>query len=130
MKSKNPLRDKSFAFSVKVARLCIEIQKKHKEFVLTRQLLKAATSIGANVEEAIGGHSDRDFYYKITIAHREARESDYWIRLLGELELFNQNTTKQLLEDISELIKLSGSIQKTMRLKLEKKEESSAESLR
>ncbi|MEX2380448.1 MAG: four helix bundle protein [Vicingaceae bacterium] len=121
MKSENPLRDKSFAFSVKVAGVCFDIQKQHKEYVISKQLIKAATSIGANVEEAIGAHSEKDFYYKITIAHREARETNYWIRLLGELELISDTMTKELLKDIDELIKLSGSIQKTMRLKLKNK---------
>tara|TARA_R110002072_G_scaffold282886_2_gene446164 strand:+ start:350 stop:724 length:375 start_codon:yes stop_codon:yes gene_type:complete len=121
MKSENPLRDKSFAFSVKVARVCFEVQKKYKEYVISRQLIKAATSIGANVEEAIGGHSEKDFYYKITIAHREARETNYWIRLMGELGLISDINKIELLKDIDELIKLSGSIQKTMRLKIENK---------
>jgi len=87
MKSENPLRDKSFAFSVKVARVCFEVQKKYKEYVISRQLIKAATSIGVNAEEAIGGFSEKDFYYKISIAHREARKTNYWIRLMGELLL-------------------------------------------
>jgi len=73
-----------------------------------------------NVEEAIGGHSAKDFYYRVTIAHREARETHYWIRLFGDLELINEEVKQQLLSDSDEIIRISGSIQKTMRLKLNK----------
>ena len=90
MKVDNPLRDKSYAFALKISRLCLGIQKQQKEFVLSKQLLRSSTSIGSNVEESIGGHSKKDFYYRITVAYREARESHYWIRLLTDLDFIDK----------------------------------------
>lgn len=116
MKVDNPLRDKSYAFALKVSRLCLEIQKQQKEFVLSKQLLRSGTSIGANVEESIGGHSKKDFFYRITVAYREARESHYWIRLLTDLDFIDKDESEALLADAEEILKLSGSIKRTLQI--------------
>jgi len=86
-----------------------------KEYVLSKQLLKSGTSIGANIEEAIGGQSGKDFYAKLTIAYKEARETHYWIRLLTDTNYLSKEENKSLLYDIDELLKIIGSIQKTLR---------------
>ena len=86
-----------------------------KEFVLSKQLLRSGTSIGANIEEAIGGQSSKDFYAKLTIAYKEARETHYWIRLLRDTNYLNKEESENLLEDITEILKIIGSIQKTLR---------------
>ena len=80
MKTDNVVRDKSYAFAVRIVKvyqyLCVE----KKEFVLSKQLLRSGTSIGANIEETIGGQSKKDFFAKLTISYKEARETHYRIR--------------------------------------------------
>ena len=75
----NLIQDKSYAFALKIIKLYQHLTSTKKEFVLTRQLLKCGTSIGANVEEAIGGQSEKDFISKISIAYKEVRETKYWL---------------------------------------------------
>lgn len=119
MKVDNPLREKSYAFALRISKLCIGIQNQQKEFVLSKQLLRSGTSIGANVEESIGGHSKKDFYYRITLAYREARESHYWIRLLTDLGFIDKVESVALIADVEEVLRLSGSIKKTLQKQLE-----------
>ena len=77
--------------------------------------MRSGTSIGANVEEAIGGQSRKDFFAKLTIAYKEARESHYWIRILTNTDFLTEKESKSLLTDIEEILKIIGSIQKTVR---------------
>ena len=86
MKKDNIIQIKSYDFAVRIVKLYNHLSQEKKEFVLSKQLLRSGTSIGANVEEAIGGQSRKDFYAKLTIAYKEARESHYWIRLLNDTE--------------------------------------------
>ena len=83
--------------------------------MLSKQLLRSGTSIGANIEEAIGGQSKADFFAKITIAYKEARESKYWIRLLRDSDYLTVEQSDDLLKDVEELLKIIGSIQKSIR---------------
>ena len=115
MKTGNIIQDKSFAFAVRIVKLYKYLAEEKNEFVLSKQLLRCGTSIGANVEEAIGGQSDKDFYAKLTIAYKEARETKYWIRLLKETDCLNTVETESLLLDIEEILKIIGSIQKTIK---------------
>jgi four helix bundle protein len=78
----NIILTKSFDFAVQIIKLYEHLVKEKKEFVLSKQLLKSGTSIGANVEEAMGGYSKKDFSAKIGIAYKEARDTIYWLRLL------------------------------------------------
>jgi four helix bundle protein len=87
--------------------------------VLSKQLLKSGTAIGALVEEAIGGQTDKDFFAKITIAYKEARETKYWIRLLTDTKYLDEPNSTELLNDTEEILRLIGSIQKTMRAKID-----------
>lgn len=77
--------------------------------------MRCGTSIGANVEEAIGGQSNKDFFAKLTIAYKEARETHYWIRLLKDTDYLSKEQSEILLNDVTELLKIIGSIQKTLR---------------
>ena len=86
MKDNNVVRDKSYAFAVRNVKACRHFVDEKKEHVLSKQLLRSRTSIGANVEEAIGGQSGKDFLAKLSIAYKEARETHYWIRLLTDSE--------------------------------------------
>lgn len=119
MKTENPLKDKAYAFALRSIKLYQHLQKEHKEYILSKQYLRAATSIGANVEEAIGAQSDKDFISKLSIAYKEARESHYWLRLLQDSEYLTQQQAESLLTDCDELLKIAGSILKTLKLKLQ-----------
>ena len=117
MKKENIIQTKSYAFAVKMVKLYQHLSSNKKEFVLSKQLLRSGTSIGANVEEAIGGQSRKDFYAKLTIAYKEARESHYWIRLMGDSGIIESTEKEELLEKVDELLRILGSIQKTIRNK-------------
>jgi len=112
------IKDKSYKFSLRIIEVYKYLKEKKKEFELARQILRCGTSIGANVEEAIGGQSKKDFIAKMFIAYREARETHYWIRLLRDSEFISAKSAKSLLEDCDELIKISGKIISTSRKSL------------
>lgn len=115
MKQENIIQQKSYAFAIRMVKLYQHLSSEKQEYVLSKQLLRSGTSIGANVEEAIGGQSERDFYAKLNIAYKEARESKYWINLLTDTDYLTQNQSASLLVDIEEILKISGSILKTLR---------------
>lgn len=117
MKKDNVIQQKSYAFAIRVVRLHQYLVNNKKEYVLCKQLLRCGTSIGANVEEAIGAQTEKDFYFKMTIAYKEARETHYWIRILTDTNYLNKEESQSLLCDIEEIIKIIGSIQKTMKQK-------------
>jgi len=117
MKSDNVVQLKSFDFAIKIVKVYQFLSEEKKEFVLSKQLLRCGTSIGANIEEAIGGQSPKDFYAKLTISYKEARETHYWIRLLTATNYLTKEKGDSLLQEVEELLKLIGSIQKTLRLK-------------
>ena len=107
---KSIIAEKSFEFSIKIVNLCKQQQYRTMDFELFRQLIKSGTSIGANVEEALAGQSKKDFIAKMSIAAKEARESNYWLRLLNSTSVINN---KKLTEDSLELVKILSSIIKT-----------------
>ena len=80
----SPLIDKSKVFALEVIKVCNEVKKSKKESVLTNQLIRSGTSIGANIREAFYGHGKADFIAKLQIALKECSESEYWIELLLE----------------------------------------------
>lgn len=86
----NVVLTKSFKFAVRIVKLHIHLSKKLKEFELSSQILKSDTSIGATIEEALGGVSRKNFVNKLGISYKEARETKYWIRLLHESELIDK----------------------------------------
>jgi four helix bundle protein len=109
----NILLDKSFAFAVRVVRAYKYLVEEKKEFVISKQLLRSGTSIGANSEEAVGGQSKADFISKISIAYKEARETKYWIRLLKATDYLDESQAESLLNDLDEILKIIGKIQIT-----------------
>ncbi len=117
MKKNNIIQEKSYAFAVRIVKSYQHLCNERNEYVLSKQLLRSGTSIGANVEEAIGGQSDKDFFAKLSIAYKEARETHYWIRLLNDTGYFSNEERKSLLSDVNELLKIIGSIQKTLKTK-------------
>ncbi len=114
----NIIRDKSYAFAIRIVKMYKYLCEEKKEFVLSKQLLRSGTSIGANIEEAIGGQSDKDFFAKLTISYKETRETHYWIRLLMDTDYITKEQSESMLNDVEELLKIIGSIQKTMKNKM------------
>lgn len=106
------VKPKSYAFALEVVHAVRALQG-HKEFVLSSQLLRAGTSIGANIEEANAAQSKREFIAKMSIASKEARETDYWIRLLRDAGYLAQPTAGDLAERCHELIRMLTAIVKT-----------------
>ena len=109
--------DKSYALALKIVKLYLSL-KNQNEFELSRQILKSGTSIAANIEEAAGGQSERDFLEKIGIAYRECRETMFWLKLLRDSELMDSIEANELMIDLDELLRIIGSIKKTMTQKL------------
>lgn len=99
------LRDKSFAFALRVVKLYRHLVEQ-REFVLSKQVLRSGTSIGANLEEALNGQSRNDFIHKLSIAQKEAGETNYWIRLLRESEMLERRLADSVLEDCLEIQKM------------------------
>ncbi|MFD1095684.1 four helix bundle protein [Salegentibacter chungangensis] len=97
MKKENIIADKTFRFSLEIISLFKEL-KSENEFIISKQLLRSGTSIGANVEEAIAAQSRKDFINKMSIASKEARETKYWLRLLSHSELTEINVDSHLNE--------------------------------
>ncbi len=115
MKSDNTVQIKSYAFAVRIVKLCQHLADTRKEYVLSRQLLKSGTSIGANIEEAIGAQSRPDFAAKMTIAYKEARETCYWLRLLRDTDYLPPADFDSLHGDAEEQCRIVAAIQKTVK---------------
>lgn len=109
----NVIQEKSYKFAIEIIGIFRLISK--KEPVLSKQLLRSGTSIGANVEEAIGAQSKKEFFSKMTIAYKEARETHYWIRLLIDTQYLGSESGHKIKGDCEELIRIIGSIQKTIK---------------
>jgi len=109
----NVIQLKTFQFAVRIIKLYKYLVEEKKEFVLSKQILKAGTSIGANTEEAIGGYSKKDFTAKLGIAYKEARETNYWLRLLKETEYISESEFQSLITDCEEILKILFSIMRT-----------------
>jgi four helix bundle protein len=115
MKENNSIQQKSYAFAVRIVKVYQYLCDEKKEFTLSKQLLRCGTSIGANVEEAIGGQIEKDFFAKLTISYKEARETHYWIRLLTDTGDLSKEPSESLLNDSIEIQKIIGSIQRTLK---------------
>ena len=115
MKQENIILDKSFDFAIRVVKLYKYLCDEKKEYVLSKQLLRSGTSIGANINEAQAGQSKADFISKMAIASKEARETKYWIDLLTKTDNLDINEThvQSLQNDIEEIIKILTSIVKS-----------------
>lgn len=109
----NVVQEKSYAFAVRIVRLYQHLTTAKKEFVLSKQILRSGTSIGANVEEAIGGQSRADFIAKLSIAYKEARETAYWLRLLKDTDYLSPAEFDSIHADAEELCRLLAAIQKS-----------------
>lgn len=117
MKRPNAVRDKSLVFAIEVVMLCKELQEK-KEFILSKQLMRSGSAIGALVREAEQAESSKDFIHELSIALKEANETDYWLEILMKTEYLNSNQFQEFDEKVKERIKLLTSIIKTTKSKI------------
>ena len=106
MNKENIIVIKSKAFALRIIELYRFLCENQKEYILSKQILKSGTSIGANVKEAIRGESKPDFYHKMNIALKEASETEYWLELLYEGRFIQENLFKSIYSDCQELIKI------------------------
>ena len=113
MSQENIIQTKSYSFALKIIKIYQKYYKHAEVKSLLRQVLNSGTSIGANVEEAEGGQSRRDFIAKLSISYKEARETHYWLRLLRDAKVFDEKESKSLLEDCAELIRILTAILNT-----------------
>jgi len=110
MKKESIIRKKSFAFAVRAINLYKLLSIERKEFILSKQLLRSGTSIGANVREASNAESNADFVHKLAIAQKECDETCYWLELLHETEFINEPEFNSIYHDALELLKIIRSI--------------------
>ena len=109
MNTPYPTAEKSYAFALRIIKLGRFLREEKAEYVMSKQVLRSGTSIGAKVEEALGGHSRKDFKHKLTISYKEARETHYWLRLLRDSCFIEGDSAESLLADCDALLKIIGS---------------------
>lgn len=111
----NVIAEKSKAFALRIIKLYRYLCEDKKEYILSKQLLRSGTSIGANVKEAIRGQSKPDFYAKMNISLKEASETEYWLGLLHESDYIDDNGFESIYSDCQEIVKILVSITKTQK---------------
>ena len=115
MKKENVIVEKSKSFALRIIRLYRYLCSEKNEYILSKQLLRSGTSIGANVKEAIRGQSKADFYAKMNISLKEASETEYWLELLHESGYIEKKQFVSIYEDCQELIKILVTITKSQK---------------
>jgi four helix bundle protein len=119
LKENNVIYEKSLDFAEAIVELYKYLEDTHKEYVLSKQILKAGTSIGANISEAIEAHSKKDFISKFQIALKEANETNYWLTLLHRTDFIEKEYFNRLKKKINEIISILISILKTSKNNLQ-----------
>lgn len=112
-KSKSPLKDKSYAFAIKIVRLSQSLFADKKEYVLSKQVLRSGTAIGALIRESEFAASKADFINKLTVSLKEANETEYWLMLLNDTDYVSNETFEQMKSECKELIAMLVSSIKT-----------------
>jgi four helix bundle protein len=110
MKKENIILDKSYKFSLRIVKLYKFLCEDKKEFVLSKQILRSGTSIGANINEAQAAETRNDFIHKLGIAAKEVRETEYWLKLLKDSEYIDEKSFDSIIQDCGELRKIVNSI--------------------
>jgi len=110
MKTNNVVRNKSFALAIRIVNLYRQLFAEKKEFVMSKQLLRSGTSVGANIREAVNAQSKADFIHKLTIAQKECDETLYWIELLKETGYLTEIEFNSIYNDGEEVFKIIRSI--------------------
>ncbi len=112
----NPLAEKSYALALEIVRVSRILQTEKKEYVLSKQLLRSGTSIGANIAESNGAISTADFSAKISIGYKESLETKYWLRILMDSDFISKDLALQLIEKADELSRIMFTILKSTRI--------------
>ena len=115
MKTDNVIVEKSKAFALRIIKLYQYLCSEKHEYILSKQVLRSGTSIGANVKEAVRGQSKADFYAKLNIALKEASETEYWLELLHESDYIDNKSFNNIYSDCQEILKILISITKTQK---------------
>ena len=110
---KRAVQDKSFHFAVRIVNLCRHLRQEKQEYILTKQLLRSGTSIGANIAESQQAQSTSDFVHKLSVALKEATETAYWLRLLPATDYLSNKAFDSMIQDCLELEKLLTAIIKS-----------------
>ena len=114
--SQSVLKEKSYTFALRIVKLCRYLVERKREFVLSKQVLRSGTSIGANIEEAFQAQSNADFIAKLSISLKESFETNFWLRLLRDGEYLSEKEAVSILSDCEELQKLLTTSIKTAKL--------------
>ena len=117
MKKENIIAVKSFQFALRIIKITRAIQEEKKEYVLSKQLLKSDTSIGAMVKAAEHAESKKDFIHKMSIGLKEANETDYWVELLHESDYITKEKYTEIKDEIIQIIRPLASIVKSSKMK-------------
>ncbi len=120
MKRDNIIINKSYDFAKRIVKLYLFLSKEKKEYTLSKQVLRSGTSIGANIEEAQGGQSKRDFIAKTQISFKEAKETHYWLRLLRDTNILEEKPANSLINDCEEILYILSAILKSSKQGTEK----------
>ena len=115
--AKSVLRDKSYQFAIKIVRLVQWLQAEKKEYVLSKQMLRSGTAVGALIREAEFGQSRADFTHKLSIGLKEANETEYWLSLLNDTDYIKELEFKQMQTEFKELIAILVASIKTLKTK-------------
>ena len=115
MNGESIISKKSFQFALKIIRIYQTLTIDYKEYVLSKQMLRSGTSIGANVAESGAAYSRKEFEFKLSLAYKEARETSYWLRLIFASKYLNESNYIELKKDVDELQKIIGSTLVTLR---------------
>jgi len=113
----NPLKDKSYGFAIRIVKLSQYLQRDKKEFVLSKQVLRSGTAVGALIREAEFGQSRADFTSKMSISLKEANETEYWLSLLKDTDFITEDQFMSLQSDCKEFIAILVSTVKTSKLR-------------
>lgn len=119
MRTDNVIDQRAVAFGVRIVKACRFLQENKKEFVLSKQVLRSGTAIGAMIKESEFAESKADFVHKLSIALKEANETKYWLLLLHESEYLDDSSYESVNEDCLNLIRLLVSIIKRMKWQLD-----------
>ena len=115
MENEKTAKYKSKRFAVRIVRLCKYLHDEKKEYIMSKQILRSGTSVGANIAEGVEGQSKKDFISKMSIALEEANETKYWLRLLIASDYIDSNVGENLKEELLEIIRILTAILKKSR---------------
>jgi len=110
----NIILTKTYDFALRIIKLYKYLCDEKHEYTIAKQILRSGTSIGANIEEATGSISKKDFRSKLFIAYKEARETHYWMRLLKDSKYIEEKLAQSLLSDVEEILRILGASLKTI----------------